>query len=82
MNLKDKLKDLGKIPDFFCWSCSLLSNLCRESAAKGKLKNLGLDIKNLLRLSNVPGYEYLKSILALKSNNSLEFDPMNQKGKC
>ena len=55
-----------------------ISNLCRESAAKGKLKNMGLKIENLKILSEKEGYEYLKKIISMK-NNTLEFDPMNQK---
>ena len=56
-----------------------LSNLCRESAAKGKLTNLGLNIESLKILSESKGYEYLEKIISLKNNNTLEYDPMNQK---
>ena len=57
-----------------------LSNLFRESAAKGKMKVLGLNIDNLKILSEQEGYEYLQNIIALKNNGaSLLFDPMNQK---
>ena len=56
-----------------------ISNLCRESAAKGKLQNLGLNIDNLKTLSEMEGFDYLKRIISLKNNNTLEFDPMNQK---
>ena len=54
-----------------------LSNLLRESAAKGKLTELGLPVKSLLDLSGTSDYSYLRKILSLK-NGSLEYDPMNQ----
>ena len=56
-----------------------LSNLLRESAAKNRLINLGLTLQSLENLSNIKGFEYLKKILKLKNQSSLEFDPMNQK---
>jgi len=49
----------------------------RESAAKGKLTELGLPVKSLLDLSETSDYSYLRKILSLK-NGSLEYDPMNQ----
>ena len=54
-----------------------LINLCRESAAKGKLDIMGLSVESLKLLSEKKGYEYLKKIIALK-NNQLQFDSMNQ----
>ena len=54
-----------------------LINLCRESAAKGKLENMGLSAESLKSLSETPSYEYLRKIIALK-NNKLQFDSMNQ----
>jgi hypothetical protein len=54
-----------------------LSNLCRESAAKGKLDCMGLSVESLKSLSEKQGYEYLKKIIAIK-NNQLQFDSMNQ----
>ena len=52
-------------------------NLFREHAAKGRLYNLGLDLKVLEDISQQPGYEYLKKIIAVKGNK-LVFDSMNQ----
>jgi hypothetical protein len=56
-----------------------LSNLLRESAAKNRLSSLGLSIQCLDQLASQKGFEYLKKILKLKNQQSLEFDPMNQK---
>ena len=55
-----------------------LANLLRESAAKGKLCEIGLTDKSLLLLSAKAGFAYLKKIISLK-NSKLEFDPMNQR---
>ena len=55
-----------------------ISNLLRESAAKGKLCELGLSDGSLLMLSAKSGFDYLKKIISLK-NSKLEFDPMNQR---
>ena len=55
-----------------------LWNLLRESAAKGKLADLGLRVESMHLLSEKPGFAYLKKILRLK-NSKLEFDPMNQR---
>ena len=54
-----------------------LSNLLRESAAKGRLEELGLTDKSLRKLSESKDFHYLKNILSLKGG-CLEFDPMNQ----
>ena len=55
-----------------------LANLLRESAAKGKLTDLGLSDKCLRLLSSKPNFSYLRKIISLK-NSKLEFDPMNQR---
>ena len=55
-----------------------LLNLYRESAAKGKLYNMGLSTENLSELSRMKGFEYLVKIIALQ-NGKLKFDSMNQK---
>ena len=52
-------------------------NLLRESAAKGKLYELGLSIDVLNELSKVKKFNYLQNILKLK-NGSLMYDSMNQ----
>ena len=52
-------------------------NLLRESAAKGKLKELGLSKESLNKLSETSEYSYLINILKLK-NGALMYDPMNQ----
>ena len=54
-----------------------ISNLLRESAAKGRLEELGLTEKSLQKLSESADFTYLRKILSLKGG-SLEFDPMNQ----
>ena len=54
-----------------------LINLYRESAAKGKLLDMGLSSDNLTKLSKREGFEYLLKIIALK-NGKLKFDSMNQ----
>ena len=56
-----------------------ICNLLREHAAKNRLTSFGLNLHSLERLSKVKGFEYLKKILKLKNQQSLEFDPMNQK---
>ena len=53
-------------------------NLFREHAAKGKLNKMGLTNTSLEHLSQQPGYEYLKRIIATKGNK-LVYDSMNQK---
>ena len=53
-------------------------NLFRESAATGKLENLGLKVNKLVELSKKEGFNYLEQIIALK-NGKLKFDSMNQK---
>ena len=55
-----------------------LINLFRESAATGKLENLGIKVKNLRDLAGKEGYQQLDQIIALK-NGKLKFDSMNQK---
>ena len=55
-----------------------ICNLLRESAAKGRLEELGLKRSSLQRLAENPKYSFLKRILSLKGG-SLEYDPMNQK---
>ena len=54
-----------------------ISNLLRESCAKGKLVELGLGVESLKKLSESSDFAYIRKILSLK-NGSLEFDPMNQ----
>ena len=53
-------------------------NLFRESAASGKLENLGVKVEKLHQLARKEGFEYLGQIIALK-NGKLKFDSMNQK---
>ena len=54
-----------------------ICNLLRESAAKGKLAELGLPVESLTRLGQVPEFEYINKIIKL-NNRCLEYDPMNQ----
>ena len=54
-----------------------ICNLLRESAAKGRLEELGLTEKSLQKLTEGADFAYLRKILSLKGG-SLEFDPMNQ----
>ena len=55
-----------------------LLNLFRESAATGKLNNLGVRVEKLRELAGKEGFDYLEQIIALK-NGKLKFDSMNQK---
>ena len=52
-------------------------NLLRESAAKGRLEELGLTIESLNKLTEQTEFSYLINILKLR-NGSLMYDPMNQ----
>ena len=56
-----------------------LTNLLRESCAKNRLAKLGLKVQSLTNLSRGKDFEYLKKILSLKNQQSLEYDPMNQR---
>ena len=55
-----------------------ICNLLRESAAKGRLEELGLNTSSLWKLAQQSNFSFLKRILSLKGG-SLEYDPMNQK---
>ena len=55
-----------------------LLNLFRDSAAKGRLKSMGLCVENLNELSKVEGYKFIDQAIAL-SQGKLKYDPMNQK---
>ena len=53
-------------------------NLYRESAAKGKLQDMGLTPDSLSKLSKEDGFKYLQKIIAVEKGK-LKFDSMNQK---
>ena len=53
-------------------------NLFRESAAKGKLQNMGMNVENIWKLSKLDGFRYLEQLIALQ-NGKLKFDSMNQR---
>ena len=55
-----------------------LCNLLRESAAKGRLEEIGLKSASLWQLAENLKFAFLKRIISLKGG-SLEYDPMNQK---
>ena len=55
-----------------------LLNLYRESAATGKMTNLGIRVEKLEELSKADGFKYLQSAIALVKGK-LKFDPMNQR---
>ena len=55
-----------------------IANLLRESAAKNRLAKLGLSLSSLKSLGDQKEFGYLKKIVSLKNQQSLEYDPMSQ----
>ena len=53
-------------------------NLFRESAATGRMVNLGVRVESLEELSKTESFKYLESAIALVKGK-LKYDPMNQK---